>query len=424
MAISRRNGIISFAAIALLLVSACAPLSKGLDLLKKDTPNNSEIDPDLEITQEPALPGSIDQVEDDFPRTPDPISVQVTLDAANMVSKSSYDFQFLIETKTAEGSEFSMFIDNKLYTTDADGNLETAFGTDVTMTPISDIEGLPFSQGFLAAVQLGPEGVLMAMPTNLTITVPGNHETDYIGFASDGSGGNFHLYPATSSYADYNDTTNFTFGISHFSIYGVAKVVVGEIEAQQAHAPVSPASQDEDDLAPLITIKLPYDEMAPLLSKQQLQLAKSHTRLVKPLIDKLANTKCEQVSTTAYIFGEWRSKVDRFYYHNEYFQLQIDSDAKALNARFTECARELCPVCMGGQPEGKPDLAKINSVIVLATFAESLSFTTGLDDFGWWRQLSSECAKRGGIKSPSGSTGGESSGEGPAPTPTPFTCPL
>ena len=424
MAISRRNVIISFAAVALLLVSACAPVSKGLDLLKKDTPNSSEIDPNLEITQEPAQPGSIDQTEDDFPRTPDPISVQVTLDTANKVSKSSYDFSFILETTNADGTEFYMSIDNKLYNTDADGNLETAFGADVTMTPISAIAGLPFSQGFLAAVQLGPEGLLMAMPATVTLTVPGNHETDYIGFAADGNGGDFHLYPMSSSYADYNDTTSFTFGITHFSIYGVATVVAGEIEAQQAHPPVSPASQDEDDLAPLITIKLPYDEMAPLMSKQQLQLAKSHTRLVKPLIDKLANTKCEQVSTAAYIFSEWRSKVDQFYYHNEYFQLQIDSDAKALNARFTECARELCPVCMGGQPEGKPDLAKINSVIVLATFAESLSFTTGLDDFAWWRQLSSQCAERGGIQSPSGSTGGDYSGEGPAPTPIPFTCPL
>lgn len=422
MATSHPTLYISLMTMLVIVLSACAPQSYGADQVLTETTGNEEINLDMENTPNPTSAGSFDQVEDDFPRTPDPISIQVTLDTPNAVSQSSYEFSFIMETNNAEESQYYMSIDNKLYNKKPDGSLVTAFGTEVTMTPISSIEGLPFSQGFLTAVQLGPDGLVMGIPARVTLTVSGNHEKDYIGFASDGSGQDFHLYPMSSAYADYNDTTDFSFDISHFGIFGVAQVTPAEIEAQQAHAPVSPSSQDEDDLAPLITSKLPYEDMAPLLEKQQLGLSKSHSRLVKPLIDNLANTNCDQVASTAFVFGEWYSKVDMFYYHIEYFQPQIDSDANALHERFIECAEVQCPVCMSGNSSQNTDPSTIDPFLVLATFAETLSFNTGFDDYAWWRQLTNACAASAGIKSPAGSTGGDDSGEGPAPTPIPFTC--
>ena len=109
---------------------------------------------------------------DNFPRTPDPVSVTVSLDTSRTVKQSSYSFQFSLKGKTADGSEFDVYLDNKLYNLDAEGNLTNAFGTEVSITPVSAIEGLPFSQGFLTAVQLGPEGLVMATPGKLTLKRP------------------------------------------------------------------------------------------------------------------------------------------------------------------------------------------------------------------------------------------------------------
>jgi len=422
MASSRRTLIISLITILVIVLSACAPQSKGADQVITSAPDNTGINPNSDVTQEPAQTGSSDQVEADFPRTPDPISIQVTLDTPNGVSQSSYEFPFIIQTKNADGVEYYMSIDNKLYTQKPDGSLATAFGTEVTMTPISSIEGLPFSQGFMAAVQLGPDGLVMGVPASVSLTVAGNHEKDYIGFTADGSGGDFHLYPMSSIYLDSSDTTQFNFEVSRFGIFGVAQVMPGEVEAQQAHSPVSAASQDEDDLAPLIAIKLPYDQMTPIYDQQQAQLEKSHNRLVKPLIDNLASTNCDQVASTAYVYGEWYSKVDLYSNNPEYFQTQIDSDANALHARFTACVQEKCPTCINGDPSQKTDPSKMDPFMVMVTFAETFSFYNGFDDFGWWRQLSTNCAETAGIQSPAGSTGGDDSEGGTYSTPIPFTC--
>jgi hypothetical protein len=413
-----RNLIFSFALMLVLLVSACAPISKvgAPDNASSNDPNSAA------VTNDPTKTGTNDLPTDNFPRTPDPISIQVTLDKANEAESSSYGFPFYVKGKAADGSPFEIYLDNKLYNLDANGNLTSAFGTTVTMTPVATIEGLPFSGGFLTAIQLGPEGLLMAEPGKLTLSVPGNVENqNMIGFAANSDGSDFHLFPVTGSYSDYYKATQFSFDVMHFSFYGIAKATAEEVQAQTAHPPSSPSNQDEDELAPLLPII--YEDLTPLMSKLQLQLTKSHTRLVKPLVDNLSSTKCEQVTVAAYRFNEWRSKVDKAY-QTDYFQSQINSDANALHDRFTACAKELCPICVSAQTNGKPDPLKIGSLISLATFAEDLSFQMGFDDFAWWRQLSSECALRGGIASPSGSTGGDYSGEGNAPTPVPFSCPL
>ena len=422
MSKKRRTLFLTLAIIVLMFVSACG-LSLG-----KETKTPIDI-PSIETnhTGSTGNSGKVTVTEmppDNFPRTPNPVSITVTLDTKRTVKESNVGFPFIVEGKAADGSEFYMSMNNKLYFLDANDNLTNAFGTVVSMTPVSAIEGLPFSQGFLTAVQLDPEGLVMAEPGSLQLTVPGKYDvTELIGFAADGTGGDFHLYPVTASYMDYNDTTNFYINVVHFSIYGIAKVLPGEIEAQQAHPPASSFNQDEDELAPLVIIKPDTYELTPLIGEIQLQLLKSHTRLVKPLLDSLATTKCEQVSVAAYRFNEWQSKVDRAN-QTEYFQQQITSDANALHTRFNECAKDLCPVCMGSQSGSKPDMARLNSMITLATFAEVLSFNQGFDDFAYWSAIGSKCSESGGLPNPAGSTGGDYSGDATLPTPTPVGCPV
>jgi hypothetical protein len=423
MSKSVRKLFFSFAIIAIMFVSACSPSrSTGGN---NDTQENGAFTDQIEteLPFDPASANSTDAPPDEFPRTPDPISVVVSLDTDSVVTKSSYDFSFSLKGKTAEGFESTLNLDNKLYIMEADGTLSNAFGTKVTMTPVTSIEGLPFSNGFLIAYQFGPEGLVMAQPGNLFFKVPGKFEdSELIGFAANSDGSDFHMFPINTIYMDYDNTTNIYINIMHFSLYGVAQATLAEIQAQQAHPPVSAASQDEDELAPLPNLNPDPEDLSPLIGKTQLQLLKSHTRMVKSLIDNLSTTKCEQVTMAAYRFNEWQAKVDQVQ-QTDYFQKLIDTDANALHERFVECARELCPVCMGSQSGDKANKAQLDSMINLATFAEVNSFFNNFDDFAYWRELSSKCSKTAGYPSPSGSTGGELSGD-TLPTPTPVGCPL
>lgn len=425
MSKSGRSVLFTLIIVAFMLLSACAPNASSIT--GKNTADDNTVlgSNSTETSSDKGKSTPTETPVDNFPRTPDPISVSVTLDTAHVEKQSNYSFQLSLRGKTADGTEFDISLDNKLYNLDAEGNLTNAFGTQVSITPVSAIEGLPFSQGFLTAVQLGPEGLIMAVPGMLTLNAPGKHEaSEMIGFAANGDGSDFHLYPVTASYLDFNDTTRFYINVMHFSLYGVALATPAEIEAQLAHPPVSPTSQDEDELAPLVIIKPDSYELTPLIGKIQLQLLKSHTRLVKPLMDNLSGTKCEQVSVAAYRFSEWESKVDHAG-QTDYFQQQISSDANALHERFIECAKTLCPICIGSQSGSKADLGKVNSMITLATFAETLSFNHGFDDFAYWRQIGNKCAESVGLQGAGGSTGGDSmGGEGTTlPTPTPVGCP-
>ena len=426
MSKSSRSVIFTLVIIAFMFISACTP--NGSSNTGKNTSDDNTVlgSNSTGTTTNQGKSTSTETPVDNFPRTPDPVSVTVTLDTANAIKASSYSFLFSLRGKDAAGSDLSLSLDNKLYNLDAEGNLSNAFGTVVSMTPVSAIEGLPFSQGFLTAVELGPEGLVMAVPGNLTLKAPGKHEdSEIIGFAADGDGGNFHLYPVHAIYMEYDNTTLFYFNIMHFSLYGVALATTAEIEAQMAHPPTSPVSQDEDELTPLTMPKPDTSDLTPLIGKVQLQLLKSHTRLVKPLMDTLSGTKCEQVSVAAYRFFEWESKVDGAY-QTDYFQAQIDADANALHARFVECAKTMCPICIGSQSGSKADLGQVNSMITLATFAETLSFYQGFDDFAYWRQIGNKCAESVGLQGAGGSTGGDSmGGEGTTlPTPTPVGCPV
>jgi hypothetical protein len=185
----------------------------------------------------PSSPGS--SAPQNFPLTPNPLNVQISLDTQHAVSdpgEAGVARDRSLYGKFASGTEATLALPGGLLTRDASGNLSPAFGTPVKMTPVSAIGGLPFSQGYLAAFQLGPEGLLMSDPASLTVDL----HTDYdpsklVGFASDDNGNNFHLVPIDVSSG--GGLTIVTFSLSHFSTYGVAQATAAEITAQQAHPP-------------------------------------------------------------------------------------------------------------------------------------------------------------------------------------------
>ncbi len=70
----------------------------------------------------------------------------------------------------------------------------------ITLMPIQSIDGLPLSGGLLGAVRIEPEGLFFDLPAILTIETPDggalSQEYQALGFAFEGEGQEFHLYPS------------------------------------------------------------------------------------------------------------------------------------------------------------------------------------------------------------------------------------
>jgi hypothetical protein len=346
-------------------------------------------------------------------QTPDPITVQPTLDDAKAASDSISAVAGVardtnIFAKLPAGGDFNLVIPGALLARDTDGSQIPAFGTPITVTPISAIAGIPFQKGYLVAFHIGPEGILLAVPGSLSITLPGEITSgDLVGFAADGGGTNFHLYPI--QYYTVSGSTKVTIGLSHYSLYGVAQATQAEIEAQQAHPPQDAGDQDDDLLA------------APL-SKIQQNLAKVHDRGVKPLIDRLDNLagNCNDVTEAAFKFERWYTQVTNAS-ATQALQDRISRDANVLSSRLLDCLKKACPLCLESK---KADKKSANTFIVLATWMQSVDqILDRMPDYNMWSQLINKCAANAGLPLPQPAV---AACEGPncgGPSPTPLTCP-
>jgi hypothetical protein len=365
---------------------------------------------------------------DVFPLPPDPVTVHAVLDPEQTFSNPTQSFPGLAligqiggETKT--GVEFTVQLPEGLLALNADGDQTPAFGSKVTVTAVGEIPDIPFSRGYLAAFHIAPEGLLMTEPATLDMTLPGEYDPDeLVGFAAEGTGEDFHLFPIVSYSDPYNGDTTVFFNIMHFSLYGVALATAQEIEAQQARPPAKSDAQDENELAPLIPQE--EDDLAPLVpvtedTKNQKKLRKSYNRTVKPYMEKLGNLDCNKVGVAAYEFQQWLGRVEKAGEVNR-FQDMINSNGEALLSRLRECIKITCPHCAGGSANKK----SVDLFMVLASWGEALSKTLGdFEGSFYWRGLGDMCAQQAGIQVPHISTGGGCIGDECDATPTPLKCP-
>ncbi len=334
-----------------------------------------------------------------FPLTPNPQSVHITLDTAHAVSNKSRaragvaNIDSLSGTD-AGGNSFNLGVSETLLTQDTDGSLVPAFGTAVTVTPVSSIPDIPFGKGYLAAFQMAPEGLLIADPATLELTIKGDYNSsDLVGFASDGNGADFHLFPIQA--ISGGGTTTVLMDISHFSMYGVAQATAAEVASQLSHPPASASAQDDDLLA------------APE-SKAEQKLSKEHDRLVKPtidLLDKLSGN-CNTVAVGALKFETWSKHVQSAGEQN-HFQDTINNDANVLKERLKDCLKTTCPLCIqsSGQTNSqakKPNRKTVDQLLTYSAFMQSIDLTQGnADDANFWREISNQCAKNAGLPEPS-----------------------
>jgi hypothetical protein len=387
-------------AIGFVLACTCSTLSSGVATLSS-----------IASALPSALPGNSTGAAETIPAlTPNPLTVKLTLDKAHAVTSNAETGvarDSSLYSKLASGVEFTLQIPGGLIGQAADGSLIPAFGTAVTVTPVSAIDGIPFRKGYLAAFQIDPEGLLLAEPGLLIVDLSGNYNAaDLVGFASDGTGTNFHLFPIQASSG--GGTTNILIALSHFSMYGVAQATASEITAQQAQTPLSPGDQDDDLLA------------APT-SKIQQNLKTVHNRSIKPLIDKLDNLAgdCNEVTVAAYQFEKWFAQVQNAG-QQKYFQDTINHDTTVLAERLKDCLKKTCPPCLAGK---KSDKKNANTFIVQATFMQSIDKAIDkMDDYNTWAQLINQCAENAGLPLPAPPVAA-CEGTNCGPTATPATCP-
>jgi hypothetical protein len=355
------------------------------------------------------------------PQTPNPLNVQITLDTAN--AQTSFGYTGFLGMPGADGTyPFQLTFPVEMASVEADGSLMPATRVPVTITPVSAIDGVPFSQGYLKAVDLSPQGLLMITPAILKLTLPGEYDpTTLVGFSSDGNGNNFHLYPATIDVVPlsggYGGFTEVTFDILHFSVYGVAQATAQEITAQHARVPESQTAQDEDLLAPL-----PPQSPRNAARENAIwdELARQHRDRIQPRINLVPTMEdnCNYVDVTAQEFINWHAHVERAN-AVDHFRNEISADSAVLLAMLIKCAAPDCNLCMQ-DPPGPSQNA--NSFMIHAYYAERIANISGsYDEVRSFGDLAQQCAVNAGLEQPAPPVAmGEFLG---GADPTPIPCP-
>jgi len=365
--------------------------------------------------------GSSSSPAQNFPLTPNPLNVQITLDTQHVIkgdiAQAGVIRQESLVGKDAKGNSLDVIFPGDFLTQESDGTIDPAFGTAVSATPVSAIGGIPFAKGFVAAFQFGPEGLLMSEPVYVSMDVPGNYN-DLVGFASNGDGTDFHLIPIDAGPLGSSGQTNVSFDISHFSMYGVAEATAAEVVAQQAHPPSNPDSQDDDLLA------------APKSKKQV--LTEEHDQLLKSMQSR---GSCNDVVVGARSYLNWYGRVQQAGLQDT-FKSAITTDTKTLITWLKDCLKETCATCLQTQDQAqkqnpgqskseilKQKQATAKTVMVQANYIEAFDLMqTNASDANYYRELSRKCAMNAGLKDPSppvADCGGTNCG----PTPTELACP-
>jgi hypothetical protein len=181
--------------------------------------------------------------------TPHPKSVSVTLDDSKAATAMMPVTGGTLTATGADGSVFTLTIPDK-----ALGGPEK-----VTMTPLNAVNGLPFSGGLVAGVQLEPDGLQLFRMATLTIKPKKDVPiAKQVAVSYHGSGDNLYMLPL-------DPTAGISMHILHFSGYGVASGITGEIEEQAKNPPDDPADQAAQQLAAAANAELTAARTAALL---------------------------------------------------------------------------------------------------------------------------------------------------------------
>jgi hypothetical protein len=172
----------------------------------------------------------------------------------------------------AKGGSITLSMPNGIiYTLDIpDGALPN--DQEITMVPITRIDGMLLSGGLIGGVQLEPEGLELLIPASLTIMVPKGYDLkQMVGIAYHGQGEGFHLDLSKG------DGKTISLPIFSFSGHGAASGTPGEIANQAGQPAGSPVDAAAQQLANAVKQCVGQDDSACL-------------PLIQMLIDQYNNT--------------------------------------------------------------------------------------------------------------------------------------
>lgn len=188
--------------------------------------------------------------------TPNPRSIKVEIDKSRTQSAEITEAGGTVTVAGGQGIVYTLAI--------PEGALLKP--TNISLTPVTEIKGLPFSDGFVASVHLEPEGLQLYDYAMLHVKVPAGFNRDRLtGFGYHGGGKEFHLRPLT----DVGDA-GFVLPIIHFSGYGASEVTAEERAIQQDFLPTRP----DDQAAQYLSDTMPTSEQNEYFSNWYQQVVK------------------------------------------------------------------------------------------------------------------------------------------------------
>ena len=219
----------------------------------------------------------------------DPTSVDPVLDEGSSVTTL---------VTAADGGRVSLVSPNgATYTLDVPAGALTS-DQDITMTALSSVTNDPFGGGFVAGVELQPAGLEFEKEALLTIhpatPITAAQETP---FSADDNGNAFHLYPLKIKPIDP------TFGIWHFTLYGLFTASELQRDAQGTHVPVDPAAALSQEIQRTLALAREKNltgtsdtENPSGLSDEELDLLERlmneyYDTVVRPLLIDVSNTE-------------------------------------------------------------------------------------------------------------------------------------
>lgn len=242
---------------------------------------------------------------------PNPLTVQAAFSETGIVSAVIGPAGGTLETVDGRGLTYTLVIPPGAIRTDL----------EISMTPVSAIDGWPLDGDFLGAVRLEPEGWLLDEVATLTIhgAAASNPGLTTVGFAFDGAGEEFHLapaYPALSPAAGpgtggggrARPVRQQDGGASSQPMTELGSAGIGQTSADAAaamaegHAPTS--DSDAADQKAAVT-DAALDDLAPLLSNAELaEIAMNN------LLTQILNVEdCYGFKRAVGSFHGWESKA-------------------------------------------------------------------------------------------------------------------
>lgn len=173
---------------------------------------------------------------------------------------------------------------------------------EITLTPITRIDGMRLSGGLIAGVELQPDGLVLDKPATLTITVPkGYNVKQMVGIGYHGKGTGFHLDLATG------DGKTITMLIDSFSGHGAASGTSDDVGKQANQPTASPADATAQQLANAVQQCVGQDvaNCLPLIQ----QLSDTYQNQVKPDLQAAQNDDT-QIDSAGAEFLKWWHDVE------------------------------------------------------------------------------------------------------------------